>query len=179
MKRKLLVVLGLVAIAAFGATGCARDQLDGSKDRLSFSSLVAPGGASMAKPDSTPGGPPPKPPPIPPVQFAGSDLATAGQLVVTRWLLGNDGNSALTTDWVLTDGAGWPDLPIEGSLFLPPKSTQLLEVAVQVPDSAAHGTNPLHMTVTLRGNRTASADGFIQVVSDSIPPDSLRHGGDG
>jgi hypothetical protein len=160
----------LVVFAVAGVVGCSerRTPLDPSG-----SQTVGRSGVGLAKPDSIP----PKPPPIPIVQFAGASDARPGEVSITRWLLGNDRNQAQTITWRLTDDAGWSSLPQSGSVVVPKNGTQLLEVAVAVPDSTVPGFYPVHMAATLRHD-TATADGVIHVTGqDSIPSDSLRIGG--
>jgi hypothetical protein len=155
--------------------GCSQNLADSLTHR-SLASALAPGGASAFKPDSIPGPPPPKPspPPIVSVAFVGADSATAGQTANTYWQLGNPNHSTFTTHWTLTDEAGWPGFPIQGDVTLAPLSTQTLTVPISVPDSAAVGFYPLHMSVTQKRGGDATADGGIRVFGSG--PDSLRSG---
>jgi hypothetical protein len=163
MKPKLLVVLGILAVAAFAASGCSRNDSSLTGTRSMFANPLAPGGAPT-KPDSIPGGPPPpKPPPILPVTFVFTDSAVAGETVNTFWQLGNPNHTTFTTHWRLTEDQGWAGFPIEGDATLPPLSTQTLQLQFTVPDSAGPGFYPLHMTVTQKHGGDFTADGAVQV----------------
>jgi hypothetical protein len=168
MRTRSLIAVGFMAAAAAGMIGCYLDPQ--STDRNAQGSLMAPIVATAAKPDSVPPPHPPKPPkPGLSVQFSGSDSASAGQTAVTRWLFANSSHASITASWTLTDNQGWAGLPQQGTVTVAALGTQLLSVTVAVPDSAAPGSNPLHMTATWP-HGTTTADGAIQVTG----PDSTR-----
>ena len=168
MRRGMLLALGLFVIAAIATSGCSKSVP--SATNAGFHNPLAPRAATDTPPDSIPPGPPPPPPhPGPPpriqaVVFVSADSAFAGDSIETRWQLGNDGPKAFTMPWTLTSTRDWPGFPKSGSVALEKRSTQLLVVGVQVPDTAAAGDNPLVMTVTKRDGTTESATGVIQIL---------------
>jgi hypothetical protein len=169
MRTRPLIAVGFVAAAAAGMIGCLIDP-QSSTGRSAQGSLIAPLVGAAAKPDSVPPPRPPKPPkPAFSVQFAGADSAAAGQNANTRWQFENSSHASITANWTLSDDQGWAGLPQQGTVTVAALGTQLLTVAVAVPDSAAPGSYPLHMTATSQKG-TATADGAVQVSG----PDSTR-----
>ena len=181
MKAKLLIALGILAVAAIAVAGCSRNDPGAAGSRSLLANPFAPGAAAPAKPDSIPGGPPPpkpSPPPILSASFVSTDTAAAGVTVNTFWRLGNPNHSTFTTHWRLTENQGWAGFPIEGDATLAPLSTQMLQLQFTVPDSAGPGIYPLHMTVTQRHGGDFTADGYVRVIQPGGPPDSLVTGSD-
>jgi hypothetical protein len=179
MRASIILAAAIVAAVTLAVSGCARSDRAGSTLSHSFAVNAMAPGVSVA-PDSTPV--PNPPPPRGPkqslsVQFAGADSAAAGQTANTRWLFGNSGHASLAVSWTLTDAHHWAGFPKQGTLALAPSSTQLLVVAVAVPDTAQAGSfNPLHMTATPQRGSVATADGGITVLGGTPPPDSLVAG---
>jgi len=168
MKANLIFRMVLIAAAATVVSGCNLSE-NPSAQRVGASNPFAPIAGTMAAPDSLPGHPP-KPERLT-VQFAGADSVSAGQTSTTRWVFGNSGHSSLTANWTLTDQNGFPGFPKQGTVTIGPLSTQLLAVPVAVPDSAVSGGYVFHMSATAQ-NKTATANGVIQVVGGSQPPDT-------
>jgi uncharacterized membrane protein len=54
---------------------------------------------------------------------------------------------------------------------LAPLSTKLVSVSVAVPDSTPPGSYPIHMNATTQQQKTATADGAVQVAGGA---DSTR-----
>src|SRR5262245_37279084 len=164
MRTRLWLALGVLGWLAIAAASCSKDN-SGAAGALTRP--LAPIAATPAPPDSNPGGPHPHPggpkPPTPPVTFVSADSAAAGDSVATRWQLFNSSHRPVTMPWFLTSGRTWPGFPKSGSVALGARGTQLLLVGVHVPDTAAAGPNPLHMTVTQSDGTTANADGAIQI----------------
>jgi hypothetical protein len=177
MRMKRMITVGMIVAAALTAWGCsANDPGNASAGRMSVGNLLAPAQGLPAKPDSMPGhNPPPHPPKKQPLslQFAGADSGFAGQSANTRWLFGNSGHQSISVAWSLTDGNGWAGFPKQGTLSLAPLSSQVLTVAVVVPDTVQVGPNPLHMIATPPSGVAVTADGAIQVLTGSPPPDSM------
>jgi hypothetical protein len=181
MRNRRTITLSILVAASLAASlamlGCsANDPGGATTGHLSLARLLAPGQTLTAPPDSMPGHHPPPPSPGPKqvlsLQFAGADSASAGHSANTRWQFGNSGHAALSVSWVLTNGHGWPGFPLQGTLDLAPQSSQVLTVAVAVPDTAQTPFCPLQMTATPPHGAAVSADGFVVVQNGSIPPDS-------
>jgi hypothetical protein len=171
MKANLIVRMVLIAAAVAVVGGCNFSEPGNlSSQRVGAGNPFAPNAGTMAAPDSLPGHPP-KPERFT-VQFAGADTVSAGQTSTTRWVFGNSGHSSLTANWTLTDQNGFPGFPKQGTVTIGPLSTQLLAVPVAVPDSAVSGGYVFHMSATTQNNKTATANGVIQVVGGSQPPDT-------
>ncbi|HEY6196147.1 MAG TPA: hypothetical protein VI504_14000 [Candidatus Eisenbacteria bacterium] len=179
MRTRIIIATAIVAAVSIAACGCARNDRASSIQSQSFAGNAMAPGVSVA-PDSTPV--PNPPPPRGPhqnlsLQFAGADSAAASQTANTRWLFGNSGHTSLAVSWTLTDGHHWSGFPKQGTLTLAPSSTQLLVVAVAVPDTAQAGSfNPLHMTATPQRGSIVTADGGITVLGVTPPSDSLVAG---
>jgi hypothetical protein len=176
MRTRLLFALGLIATLAIAVSACSRNQGPTASARGAFANPLAPAATPLAPDSIPPGPPPPRPhpgpkPPIPAVVFVSADSASAPDSVDTRWQLGNDSHKPFTMPWTLTSSRNWPGFPKSGTVALAAKGTQLLVVAVLVPDTAAAGPAPLRMTVTRSDGSTAAADGAIQV-GTATPPDS-------
>ena len=167
MRTRLPFALGVLVMMIVAAIGCSRNDGRSTAGAAgAFSNPMAPVAETAAPPDSNPGGPHPHPgppPPTPAVVFISADSAFAGDSTATRWQLSNDSPRSFTMPWTLTSVRNWPGFPKSGSVALAPRGTQLLVVAVAVPDTAAAGGAPLLMTVTQRNGSTASASGAIQV----------------
>lgn len=152
----LIAVVVVAAIVVAGGCHLSEPQRAGNP--------LAPAlAATAALPDSHPAPPPPSPKPSFGVQFDGSDSVAAGRTSNTLWRFGNTGHSTVTATWTLTGDPGWPGLPEQGIVTVPPLGSQLLSVPVAVPDSATPGFHALHMAATTTQKRTAGADGAILV----------------
>jgi hypothetical protein len=172
MRTRLLIAAGVIAAAAMGVSGCLSER--NASTHAAQGNPMSPITATAAMPDSHPGPPPPPPKPNNPglsVQFAGADSASAGQTAVTRWQFGNTTHSSTIANWTLTGDAGWSGLPQEGTVSLAPLSTKLVSVSVAVPDSTPPGSYPIHMNATTQQQKTATADGAVQVAGGA---DSTR-----
>jgi hypothetical protein len=177
VNAKLVVVVLLVAATA--VAGCSLNE---ARDAQGMGSAahnpLAPVGAALAAPDTTPHhGPPPRPPKAGLLLFfTGSDSVSAGGTSDTRWQFSNSGHAPLNVSWTLNEDATWPGFPKTGTLSLPGLSTQTISIAVAVPESTQAGFYPLHMTADAGHGSTANADGGIIVSGTTIPPDSLVAG---
>jgi hypothetical protein len=177
MTTQHKLTLGTILAATLAVIGCStNDPGNGTAGRMSVGNLLGPIRGITAKPDSTPvHNPPPTPGPkqIVSLQSAGADSAFAGQTANTRWRFGNAGHASIQVDWALTNAHNWPGFPRQGSLTLAPLSSQVLTVAVAVPDTAQAGPCPLHMVATPAHGPATSADGAVQVLVGSPPSDSM------
>jgi hypothetical protein len=180
MRNRRTITLSILVAASLAATlatmGCSANDPGNATGRMSTANLLGPGRIGAVMPDSLPGHQPPPPSPGPKqllsLQFVGADSASAGHSANTRWQFGNSGHAALSVSWVLTNGHGWPGFPQQGTLDLAPLSSQVLTVAVAVPDTALSAFCPLQMTATPPHGAAVSADGAVVLQNGTIPPDS-------
>jgi hypothetical protein len=160
MKILRLAVLAALALA-IATGGC-------SKSGPTSPAAKPPAGPNPSQPapsDTVPV--PPQPPPAPVIQpalfLSYSDSTAAGGTARTRWLLGNDSDLPFTMHWTLTSDAGWPGLPIQGTVDLAALSTQEVTILVAVPAGTPAGTYGLTIVVTRPGNLEYTAEGAVRV----------------
>jgi hypothetical protein len=160
MKLMRLAVLAALALA-IAVGGCSKSSPTSPTTKQS--ATRNPG--DPAPGDTTPA--PPQPPPGPVIQpalfLSHADSTAAGGTAQTRWLLGDDSDQPFTMHWTLASDAGWPGLPLQGTVDLAGLSTQEVTIPVTVPAGTAPGMYGLTIVVTRPGNLEYTTEGIVRV----------------